>query len=101
MHNHMKNKTATKTLSWWENANTEASNLAKWIALYEAVNIVADKAEEKGVSPEDVVYKPKAIRDYIESTQDIIMKKILHQDYNIEICYSDEDNKFEFETEII
>jgi hypothetical protein len=97
----MKSKTTTKTLSWWDNANKEASNLSKWIALYEAVNIVADKAEEKGVSPEDVVYKPKAIRDYIESTQDIIMKKILQQEYNIEICYSEEDNNYQFEAEFI
>jgi len=95
----MKNKT-TKTLSWWENANTEASNLSKWIALYEAVNMVADKAEEKGISPDSIVYKPKAIRDYIESTQDIIMKKILQQEYNIEICYS-EENDYKFETEVI
>jgi predicted Zn-dependent protease with MMP-like domain len=97
----MKSKTTTKALSWWDNANKEASNLAKWIALYEAVNIVADKAEEKGVSPEEIVYKPKAIRDYIESTQDIIMKKILHQDYNIEICYSEENSEKEFEAEFI
>ena len=97
----MKNKTTTKALSWWENANKEASNLAKWIALYEAVNIVADKAEEKGVSPEEIVYKPKAIRDYIESTQDIIMKKILQQEYNIEICYSEDNNDYQFDAEFI
>lgn len=97
----MKNKTTTKALSWWDNANKEASNLAKWIALYEAVNIVADKAEEKGVSPEEIVYKPKAIRDYIESTQDIIMKKILQQEYNIEICYSEENSDYQFDAEFI
>ena len=97
----MKNKTTTKTLSWWDNANKEASNISKWIALYEAVNIVADKAEDKGISPEDIVYKPKAIRDYIESTQDIIMKKILQQDYNIEICYSEEEHESRFEAKFI
>jgi hypothetical protein len=97
----MKSKTTTKTLSWWDNANKEASNTSKWIALYEAVNIVADKAEDKGISPEDIVYKPKAIRDYIESTQDIIMKKILQQDYNIEICYSEEENENRFQAKFI
>lgn len=82
----------TKTLSWWDKTNNDTSMMAKWIALYEAVNMVADKAEERGIPVNDIIYKPKPIRDYIESTQDIIHKKILQQEFNIEVCYSEEDN---------
>jgi len=85
------NNKPQQTLSWWEKTNNEASMLSKWIALYEAVNIVAEKAEQRGIAPEDIVYKPKPIRDYITATQDIILKKILQEDYNIEICYSEDE----------
>lgn len=89
------------TISWWEKVHDEASLMSKWIALYEAVNIISEKAEERGVSPDKVVYKPKAIRDYITSTEDIILKKILQNDYNIEICYSEEDSKENLDIQII
>jgi len=90
-------KTVTQTtnkqsLEWWEKTHTEAATLAKWMAMYEAINIVADKAEEKGIPPEEIVYKPKAIQDYIDKTQDIILRKLLEQDFKIQICYSEEPN---------
>jgi hypothetical protein len=80
------------TIEWWEKTHNEASMLSKWMALYEAVNIISDKAEEKGVAPEKIVYKPKAIKDYISSTEDIILNKILRSDYGIDVCYSEGDN---------
>jgi hypothetical protein len=40
----------SNTLSWWEKTHNEAATLAKWMALFEAVNIVAEKAEEKGIT---------------------------------------------------
>jgi len=89
------NQTKTKNeksnnLQWWEKTHSDASTMARWIAMYEAVNIVADKADERKIDPKDVVYKPKAILDYIEKTQPIIMRKLLEQDYKIQICYSEE-----------
>lgn len=93
----MKNIKTSDTLSWWEKTHNEASMLAKWIALYEAVNIVADKAIQKGIDPEDIVYKPKPIKNYITATEDIILKRILKEDYKIEVCYSEEsDNNLEY-----
>ena len=94
MHNIMnqttvQNKTNSDNLKWWDKTHTESSTLARWMAMYEAVNIVADKAEEKKIAPEDIVYKPKAIQEYIEKTQDIILRKLLEQDYKIQICYSE------------
>lgn len=97
----MKTKSTDTPILLWEVAQKKASVLARWLSLYEAVNIIADKAEEKGVDPENIVYKPKAIHNYIESTENIFFKKILENDYNIEICYSDEDSKDDLEIEII
>jgi hypothetical protein len=88
-------------ISWWQETHENASKLSRWIALYEAVNIISDKAEQRGISPEKIIYKPKAIRDYITSTEDIILKKILKEDYNIEVCYSEDDSIDKFEVEII
>jgi hypothetical protein len=76
-------------LPWWDKTKQEASNLSRWIALYEAVNIIADKAEEKGIKIDDVEFKPLAIHKYMESTENIIFKKILEEDYKIKICYSE------------
>jgi hypothetical protein len=47
-----------KSLKWWETVHAEASELARWIALYEAVNTIADKAEEKNIPFDKVELKP-------------------------------------------
>lgn len=67
----------------------EASELSRWIALYEAVNMIADKAEEKNIPFEKVEIKPLAIYKYMESTEDITLKKILREMYNIDIHFSE------------
>lgn len=76
-------------LPWWDKTKQEASTLSRWIALYEAVNIIADKAEEKGIKLDDIEFKPLAIHKYMESTENIIFKKILEEQYKIKICYSE------------
>ena len=95
MNNTKTARTNTSSLNWWEKTHSEASTMARWIAMYEAVNIVADKADEKNIAPEDVVYKPKAIQDYIEKTHPIILRKLLEEDYKIQICYSEEPTNLE------
>jgi hypothetical protein len=97
----MKTKSIDTPILLWEIAQKKASVLARWLSLYEAVNIIADKAEEKGIDPEHIVYKPKAIHNYIASTENIFFKKILENDYNIEICYSEEEYKDNLKIEII
>jgi hypothetical protein len=77
-------------LAWWGETQQKASTLAKWMALYEAVNIIADKAEEKNISLDDIEFKPLDIRDYMASTEDIYLKKILEEDYNIQVCYHED-----------
>lgn len=77
-------------LAWWGKAQEKSAQLARWMSLYEAVNIIADKAEEKKIPIERVEFKPLDIRDYMTATEDIFLKKILQEDYKIQICYSED-----------
>lgn len=80
----------------WKTIHEETSKTAKWIALYEAINILADKAEEKGIPFKKVELKPLAIKKYISSTENIILKKLLKNDYNIDICYDENFDEKEY-----
>jgi hypothetical protein len=74
----------------WEAIHDESSKWARWIALYEAINYCADKAEEKKIPFNKLNLKPLEIMKYITSTEDIILKKLLKQEYNIEVCYNED-----------
>lgn len=89
-------KNNKKTLENWDKIYKETSELARWICLYEAVNMIADKAEEKNLSFDEIDIKPLAIYKYMESMEDIITKKALDQLYNIKICYSENSESLEF-----
>lgn len=84
----MKNKNKNK----WSTIHEESIIWARWIALYEAVNIIAETAEKNKVSF-DSKLKPIAINKYIESTQDIYLRKILEQEYNINFYFEDQIEK--------
>jgi hypothetical protein len=75
----------------WEVIHEESSKWARWIALYEAINYCADKAEEKNIPFNKVNLKPLEIMKYISSTEDIILRKLLKEEYNIDVTYKDED----------
>lgn len=70
----------------------ESSVWARWIALYEAINYCADKAEEKKIPFNKVNLKPLEILKYISSTEDIILKKILKEEYNIDVYYDEQSS---------
>lgn len=53
--------------------------LSRWAALYESINMIADKAEERKVNFESVELKPLKILEYVDSTSDIIMRKLLSE----------------------
>jgi hypothetical protein len=76
----------------WVSVHEESSKWARWIALYEAINYCADKAEEKNIPFERVNLKPLEIMKYITSTEDIILKKILKEEYNIDVYYEEKLN---------
>jgi hypothetical protein len=77
----------------WKAIHEETCTWARWIALYEAINMIADKCEEKNIDFDTVTLDPLEIKDYVESTQDLITRKLLSQEYNIDICYSEENEK--------
>lgn len=75
----------------WEVIHAESSKWARWIALYEAVNLICDKAEERNIALENIRFDPLDIRDYVSSTEDIILRKILKEEHNIDVSYSEEN----------
>jgi len=77
----------------WKVITEEAATWARWIAFYEAVNIIIDNAEDKKIPLDKVVFKPLKIREYIESTQDLILRKLLKQEHNIDISYQEPEPK--------
>jgi len=48
--------------------------ISRWIALFEAVNIVADKADDRNVDFKRVSIKQPAIENYIDKTCDNICR---------------------------
>lgn len=62
--------------------NQEIYSLARWAALYESINMIADKAEERNVDFNSVELKPLKILEYIDDTSDIIMRKLLENKKN-------------------
>lgn len=84
-----------KTKKNWDKIHKEASAWARWMSLFEAVNIIADKAEEKGISFQKVEIKPLAIHKYMEMTENIFLRKILKQEYNIDLFFEELEENFE------
>jgi hypothetical protein len=50
--------------------------LCRWTALEEAVNIIGDKAEDRGVPFESIDLKPLDLFKYVESATDKIYEKV-------------------------
>jgi hypothetical protein len=73
----------------WENIHNECLTWSKWMALYEAVNLISDKAQEKGIPFECVELKPLAIHKYMEMTENLFLRQILKQEHGIDICYDE------------
>jgi len=62
-----------------DNYNIDKMNsftLSRWAALMEGVNVIADKALDRGISLEEIEFKQPAISKYVESTCDTIAKNI-------------------------
>lgn len=90
MKKRLKEKTTTEALQWWEDTKKNVTTEARWLALYDAINIAADKAEQKGIDFDSLKINHKAINDYLDSQQDIIALKLMKDRYNVEIVYDEE-----------
>lgn len=77
----------------FENIQKEATTWAKWMSLYEAVNIIADKAQEKNIPFSKIEIKPLEVYKYMEATENIFLRKILKDEYKIDVCYEDFSEK--------
>lgn len=53
--------------------------LSRWAALYESVNMIADKADERKVNFDKIELKPLKILEYVDAMSDIIMRKLLQE----------------------
>ena len=76
-------------LKIWEKSNNEAEQLARWMSLYDAVNLIFDKAEEKGMDIENIELPPIKIKEYMDSVVDIYHRNLLKNIHGIDIFYSE------------
>jgi hypothetical protein len=81
-----------KTNKSWKVITEDSAKWARWMAFYEAVNIIIDNAEDKKIPLDKVVFKPLKIREYIEATEDLFLRKLLRQEHNIDVAYQEEPN---------
>lgn len=58
--------------------------LSRWYAIVDAVNIIGDECDERGIKFNDVKLSPLVIEKYIESTCDIFAQKIIDEKNNKE-----------------
>jgi len=69
-----------ETINTITNNKLSLYEFARWAALLEAVNIIADKCEDRGIdfdSPGGIKYiKPLDIQDYVNIRTDALMIKI-------------------------
>ena len=79
--------------NWWTSTHEKASVLSRWMALYEAVNIIGDKCEEKNIPLEDISFNPLDIKDYIAATEDIFLRKILKSDYKVDLYFEEDSSE--------
>jgi len=75
----------------WEKTNNDAQVLARWMSLYDAVNLIFDTAEKKNIDIDNVELPPIKIKEYMDSVVDIYHRKLLKNFYNIDIVFSDTD----------
>jgi len=83
-------ETFQQPLAWWGEVQQKSLTLAKWMSLFEAVNIIADNADDKKIPLDEVVFSPLDIMDYMSATEDIYLRKILEEDYKINICHNED-----------
>ena len=80
----MKKKIKSDDIPPIEIKNMTPFEMARWIALAEAVDIIADKAEDRKLDVTQVDFKPLAILKYVEGTCDSICKHVENVENGLE-----------------
>jgi hypothetical protein len=90
-----KNKnTKTKTDMSSKNVYEETMYYARWIALYEAINMIAEEAKQRKQTFDELKLSPVKIKKYISSVEDHIQKKLLQEKLGVDF-YIKDNNKTE------
>lgn len=67
------------------NKFNESMYYARWIALYEAINMIADEAKTRKKSFDSLKLSPVKIKKYISSVEDQIQRRLLQNDLNANV----------------
>lgn len=62
-----------------KNVYEETMYYARWIALYEAINLIAEEAKQRKKHFDVLKLSPVKIKKYISSVEDHIQKKLLQE----------------------
>ena len=75
----MKTKNKSNKLFGLNNNKNQDDSLymARWIALYEAINMIAEEASDRKKNFDKLKLSPVGIKKYISSVEDHIQKKLI------------------------
>jgi hypothetical protein len=65
-----------------QNSFDKSLYYARWIALYEAINMIAEEAEQRKKKFENIKLSPVKIKKYISSVEDQIQRRLIGKDLN-------------------
>ena len=65
------------SINWVEEMTS--FQLARWAALVDGVNLVAEKADERNIKFDDINFRQLALQKYVDSTCDNICKQIIKE----------------------
>jgi arsenate reductase-like glutaredoxin family protein len=82
-----KTRSLNVTLNRWNKLYSDKKTLARWIALYEAINIIGERAEERKEEMEELDISHKSIMDYINATEGNLLRRILLEENKIDVCF--------------
>jgi hypothetical protein len=77
-----------------KNVYEETMYYARWIALYEAINMIAEEAKQRKQTFDELKLSPVKIKKYISSVEDHIQKKLLQEKLGVDF-YIKDNNKTE------
>jgi hypothetical protein len=81
-------KTKTKKLKQKLSLNNkfdESMYYARWIALYEAINMIAEEAKTRKKNFDNLKLSPVKIKKYISSVEDQIQRRLLSSDLDANV----------------
>ena len=54
--------------------------LSRWIALFEGINLVADKAEQVGRRFNGISIKPNLLEEYVDHTSELVYRELTREE---------------------